>query len=108
MADRGYPLEASLREVIKEVLSLTCENHTDLGRAIGMSGTLVSRRQSGSTQWSVSELGRLAEHWGIPPGVLLAGLKAALLALPEERVAQRRAAKGHQPVPFKPSTPVAA
>jgi hypothetical protein len=108
MADRGNPLEVRLREVIKEVLSLTCETHTDLGRAIGLSGALVGRRQSGATQWSIPEVGRLAEHWHIPPECLLAGLDPVLTALPEKRVAQLRAAKGHQPVHFKPPTPVAA
>lgn len=108
MADQGYPLEVSVREVIKEVMSLTCENFTDLGRAIGMSGALVGRRQSGVTQWGVPELGRLGEHWGIPASCLLTNLKTVLTALPEQRVAQLRAAKGHQPVPFKPSTVVAA
>ncbi|WP_326581603.1 helix-turn-helix domain-containing protein (plasmid) [Actinacidiphila glaucinigra] len=102
MADRGHPVEVELRKVIRTVLSLTCETNTDLGRAIGLSGALVGRRLSGTTQWSVPELGKIATHWGIPPSCLLSDLSDVLTALPEDRVAQLRAAKGHQPVHFKP------
>ncbi|MDF3302937.1 hypothetical protein K388_06689 [Streptomyces sp. KhCrAH-43] len=108
MTDRDDSVEVRLRGVIKEVLSLTCETHTDLGRALGMPGRLVARRQAGTTQWSVPELGQLAGHWNIPPWCLLSDLPDVLLALPEKRVAELRGAKGHQPVHFKPPTPVAA
>jgi hypothetical protein len=108
MTDRDDPVEVRLRGVIKEVLSLTCETHTDLGRAIGMEGRLVARRQSGSTQWSVPELGLLASHWDIPPWCLLSDLRSVLAELPEKRVAELRGAKGLQPVHFKPPAPVAA
>lgn len=108
MTDRDDPVEVRLRGVIKEVLSLTCETHTDLGRALEMPGRLVARRQNGTTQWSVPELGRLASHWSIPPWCLLSDLPSVLAELPEERVAELRGAKGLRPVHFKPPAPVAA
>ncbi|MFD8666594.1 hypothetical protein ACFV1U_14475 [Streptomyces microflavus] len=108
MNDREDPVEVRLRGVIKEVLSLTCETHPDLGHAIGMPGRLIRRRQNGTTQWSISELGKLADHWNIPPSCLLSDLDGVLAELPEERVAELRSTKGFQPVHFKPSAPVAA
>lgn len=115
MADRmggieepqGDPDEL-LRTIVREVRSITCESNADLGRAIGMSGALVGRRQAGTTQWSVREIGALAAHWHIDRWWLHARLEEVLRELPEERVAELRALKGYQPVPFKPPRPVAA
>src|SRR5437879_4156184 len=107
MPEHRHPVEGALRATIASVLAVTGETHTDLGKAIGLSVALVGRRQRGVTPWSVAELGRLAEHWGIPPFSLLSDPRDTLAALPPERVAHLRTARG-LPAHFGPKAPVAA
>jgi hypothetical protein len=68
---------------------ITSESMTEVGAAIGLSISLVGRRQSGTTAWTVPELGRLADHWGIPVMCLFAGPEHVRQAiLQKEPVAQ--------------------
>lgn len=98
----------NVRVIIRHIRSLTQETHVDLGTAIGMKGLLVGRRQNGSTDWSVNELGRIARHWGLELSCLFTDVKLAVAAMDDERLTELRAAKGLGPLHFKPSTPVAA
>jgi hypothetical protein len=93
MSEQPHPAEDALRATIRSLLAVTGETHTDLGREIGLSVTLVGRRQRGTTPWSVAELGRIAEHWGIPCSLLFSDPRTALASLPEERVTELRTAK---------------
>ncbi|MFB7836222.1 hypothetical protein [Streptomyces sp. NPDC056056] len=98
----------NVRVIIRHIQSLTQETYVDLGAAIGMRGLLVGRRQNGSTDWSVNELGRIARHWGFELSCLFTTVKDAVAAMDEERLTELRAAKGLSPLDLKPSTPVAA
>ena len=89
-----HPIEVMLRASIDAVRAVTGETFTDLGAAIGLSVALVGRRQRGVTPWSVAELGRLGEHWQIPPCALISSPSDALAELPPARVAELRTARG--------------
>ncbi|OAH10984.1 helix-turn-helix domain-containing protein [Streptomyces jeddahensis] len=90
-----HPLEAVIRASIAAVLNVTGESLTDIGTALGRSKVLISRRQRGDLAWKLADLGRLADHWGIPPHALLAGpTEAVNAALRSVRIACLRSAKG--------------
>lgn len=89
-----HPIEDLIRASVAAVMNITGETYTDIGRAVDLADTLVSRRQRGLTSWRVSDLGRLADHWGIPPCSLISGPSDALAELDPARVAELRQAKG--------------
>lgn len=86
--------EQMLRESIAAVLKETGEQQKDLARLIGISPTLVSRRQRGIKSWEIWEVARLAHHWQMPVGALLDGAEAARRALPAKRAERLRQAGG--------------
>ena len=94
MAVRRHQVESTARASIAAVLNMTGETHTDIGAVVGLSVTIVGRRQRGTTPWTIAELGLLADHWGIRPHLILAGPSETLAALPVERIAKLRTAKG--------------
>src|SRR3954470_12350784 len=82
-------LEDWVRDNIKAVLAVTDETFTDIGTVIELSVAVVGRRQRGITPWTVAELGRLARHWHIDPGLMFSRRAADVLAaLPPQRIAQ--------------------
>jgi len=94
VSEQRHPIEVMLRASIDAVRAVTGETFTDLGEALGLSVALVGRRQRGVTPWSVAELGKLGEHWGIPPCALISSPSDALAELPSERIAELRTARG--------------
>lgn len=97
-----HPIEDLIRTSVAAVMTITGESLTDIGRAVGLADTLVSRRQRGQTSWRVSDIGRLADHWRIPPYSLISGPSDAVNALDPSRVAELRDAKG-LPTPSSPA-----
>lgn len=89
--------EQRLRESIAAVLKETGEQQKDLAALIGISPTLVSRRQRGTKSWEIWEVAHLARHWQMPVGALFEGADAARQALPEKHAAWLRRS-GHQMV----------
>lgn len=89
-----HPIEALIRASVAAVTNLTGENLTDVGRAIGLSRALISRRQRGELPWKIADLGRLADHWEIPACALISGPTDALEEMPAGRIDELRAAKG--------------
>lgn len=104
--------EEQLRLAVGALLARTGESQRDLGRALGLTQTQVSRKQSGKVSWSLSDCDRLAAHWSIPVPDLLSGPTHAAALLPEDRVAPGRRAGGGQqaviPIPADPAAAAAA
>lgn len=93
MAHEQHQLETTLRASIASVITLTGEQYKDLASVAKLAPELVSRRQRGLISWKISDIGRLADHWGIPSSALFAGPTEALSALTPDRVAELRRAK---------------
>jgi len=104
MPEQRHPIEVTLRASIDAIRAVTGETFTDVGAAIGLSVALVGRRQRGVTPWAVAELGRLAEHWEIPPCSLISSPADALAELPQWRVNELRRGRGLAPYPTMPAT----
>ena len=68
------------------------ESITDLAASLGQDRTNVSAKVHGSRLWTVDDLDRIANHFGISLLELLSGTQVALDALPR----QRRTAAGRQ------------
>lgn len=77
--------EEQLRLTVAALLYATGETQTDLGAGIGRGQTEISRRQSGASAWTLTDLDRLAEHYGIPVPDLLCGADHAVAKLPAHR-----------------------
>ncbi|MFD9793411.1 helix-turn-helix domain-containing protein [Streptomyces sp. NPDC059070] len=75
-------LEELLRLTVSALMQATGQSQRDLAAVLGLTQTQVSRRQSGSTAWSLRDCDALAEHFGIAPLDLLAGPTRACEALP--------------------------
>ncbi|SEL28083.1 helix-turn-helix domain-containing protein [Streptacidiphilus jiangxiensis] len=69
--------EETLRLTVAALSHVRGETQADLAAAIGSTQTQVSRRQAGRTAWTLADCDRLANHYGIPVLVLLAGPTAA-------------------------------
>ncbi|MFB7747422.1 helix-turn-helix domain-containing protein [Streptomyces sp. NPDC059095] len=80
--------EAQLRLTVAALMYATAENQTDLSRGLRLSQGQVSRKQSGGSSWTLTDIDRLSAHFGIPVPDLLAGADHAVSCLP----ARRRAA----------------
>ena len=80
-------LEERVRLAVAALLHAAGESQTDLAAALGVSQAQVSRRQSGSAAWSLTDCEAVAGHYGIDVLDLLAGPTQATEALP---VARRR------------------
>ncbi|MFF0968742.1 helix-turn-helix domain-containing protein [Streptomyces sp. NPDC003703] len=85
-----------VRTAVAALLHATGESQTDLAAALGVSQAQVSRRQSGSTAWSLDDCDAVAGHFGIDALDLLAGPTRASEALPDarRRGADRRTGAG--------------
>ncbi|MEV5950411.1 hypothetical protein [Streptomyces sp. NPDC051993] len=90
----GHAVETLVRASVAAVMNVTGENLTELAASIGLTTDTLGRRQRGATIWNVVDLGRLADHWGIPPYSLISGPSDALSKLRTTRVAEIRRAKG--------------
>ena len=88
-----HPIEDLIRASVAAVMAITGENLRDVGEAVGLADTLISRRQRGLTSWHISDLGRLADHWGIPPHSLISGPSDAVSQLGQGRIRELRDAK---------------
>jgi transcriptional regulator with XRE-family HTH domain len=65
---------------VRVEMALRREHQSDLARALGLTQTSVSARLNGRTRWSVDDLDKLAEHFGVtvadlvnPPRAYLRG-----------------------------------
>ncbi|MFE2071111.1 helix-turn-helix domain-containing protein [Streptomyces sp. NPDC059467] len=85
-------LEERVRSAVAALLHATGESQTRLADALGVTQAQVSRRQSGTAAWSLSDCEAVAAHYGIDALDLLAGPTRAAEALP----AERRRAPGRQ------------
>ncbi|NDZ80098.1 acyltransferase, partial [Streptomyces sp. SID10853] len=65
----------------------TGEQQSALAAALGLTQSQISRRQRGKAAWTLTDVDRLAAHWGMPVLDLLAGPTHALAKLPADRVA---------------------
>jgi transcriptional regulator with XRE-family HTH domain len=86
-------LEERVRSAVAALLHATGESQTELAAALGVSQAQVSRRQSGSATWSLTDCDAVAAHYGIDALDLLAGPTRATEALP----VGRRRVVGRQP-----------
>ncbi|GAB1340835.1 hypothetical protein ACE1SV_74250 [Streptomyces sp. E-15] len=77
--------ERHLRLTVAALMYAAGESQADLGRGLGLSQGQVSRKQSGTTAWSLGDLDRLAAHYGIPAPELLRGADHAVRLLPAAR-----------------------
>lgn len=89
-----HPVEARVRASIAAALTMTGEPNVAIAEVVFVGDPMIGRRQRGLVPWSLADLGRLAEHWGISPEDLLAGPDRTLAVLPAERVAELRRARG--------------
>ncbi|WP_405864631.1 MULTISPECIES: helix-turn-helix domain-containing protein [unclassified Streptomyces] len=81
----GMSLEERVRSAVAALLHAAGESQTELAAALGVSQAQVSRRQSGSAAWSLTDCEAVAAHYGIDVLELLAGPTRATEALPFER-----------------------
>jgi transcriptional regulator with XRE-family HTH domain len=88
----GMSLEERVRAAVAALLHTAGESQTELAAALGVSQAQVSRRQSGSAAWSLTDCEAVAAHYGIDVLELLAGPTRATEALPlgRRRVPARR------------------
>lgn len=82
----GLGLEESLRLTVAALMQATGESQRDLAVVLGLTQTQVSRRQAGTTAWSLRDCDVLAAHYGIGPLDLLAGPTRACEALHDANV----------------------
>ena len=81
----GMGLEERVRSAVAALLYAVGESQTDLAAALGVSQAQVSRRQSGSAAWSLTDCEAVAAHYGIDVFELMAGPTRAAEALPAGR-----------------------
>jgi transcriptional regulator with XRE-family HTH domain len=92
-------LEERVRSAVAALLHATGESQTELAAALGVSQAQVSRRQSGTATWSLTDCETVAAHYGIDVLDLLAGPTRATEALPTGR----RRAPGRQAATAAPT-----
>lgn len=61
------------------------ETQADIGQVLGLKGPSVSLRMTGRRQWSLSDVDKLAQHWGCQSWDVLQGPMVCL-----QRVIERR------------------
>ena len=81
----GMSLEERVRSAVAALLHAAGESQTELAAALGVSQAQVSRRQSGTAAWSLTDCEAVAAHYGIDVLELLAGPTRATEALPAAR-----------------------
>ncbi|MFF8868006.1 helix-turn-helix domain-containing protein [Streptomyces sp. NPDC015139] len=97
-----------LRLTVAALMYATGETQTDLGRGLGLSQGQISRKQAGTTAWSLAALDRLAAHYGIPAPELLRGADHAVGLLPAARRAACIGATQTTLTPHRPTPPATA
>lgn len=95
----GMSLEERVRSAVAALLHAAGESQTELAIALGVSQAQVSRRQSGTAAWSLTDCEAVAVHYGIDVLELLAGPTRATEALPVER----RRVLGRQTTAVRPA-----
>lgn len=78
--------EEKLRLTVAALLARTGERQADLAKAVELTTTALSRRQTGRAQWSLADVDRLSAHWGIGVPDLLTGITHAVDAMPADRL----------------------
>ncbi|MFI5966397.1 helix-turn-helix domain-containing protein [Streptomyces asoensis] len=81
----GLGLEESLRLTMAALMQATGESQRSVASALGLTQTQVSRRQSGSTSWTLRDVDALAGHYGVAALDLLSGPTRACEALSADR-----------------------
>ncbi|MFF1777903.1 helix-turn-helix domain-containing protein [Streptomyces virginiae] len=104
-------VEDLLRLTVAALMSRTGERQNDLADGLGLSQAQVSRKQAGRQHWSLEDVDRLAEHFGLHFLDLLAGPTHAVGVLHGATPAlrptdgsgpfDRRAADAGRPVPHR-------
>ncbi|KOG54409.1 acyltransferase [Streptomyces griseoflavus] len=79
------PLAEQVRVTVAALMHATGESQAQVAEVLGVTQGQVSRRQSGSAAWSLSDCEALARHWGIDALDFLAGPTRACEVLPAER-----------------------
>ncbi|GAB2891410.1 helix-turn-helix domain-containing protein [Streptomyces mayteni] len=74
-----------VRLAVAALMYATGETQADVARGIGLDQTAISRRQAGTTTWSLTDLDRLAAHYGMHAVDLLCGVDHAVAKLPAHR-----------------------
>ena len=77
--------ESQLRLTVAYIRAATGETQEDLGRGLRLSQAQVSRKQSGRSTWSLTDLDRLSAHYGVPVPDLLSGVEHAVGRVPAHR-----------------------
>lgn len=57
---------------LRVFMALQRETHEQVAAVLGFTRPALSARLNGRTAWSLNDIDRLAAHYGIPPGQLLA------------------------------------
>ncbi|MDJ0347152.1 helix-turn-helix domain-containing protein [Streptomyces sp. H10-C2] len=70
---------------VAALMRATGEHQDDLGRGLRLSQAQISRKQSGRSMWSLADLDRLSEHYGVPVPDLLCGMDHAVNKLAPRR-----------------------
>lgn len=81
----GTGLAGTLRSTVAALLKMTGEPQRELAAVLGLTQTQVSRRQAGTTAWTLKDCEALAAHYDIPVLDLLAGPERACAMLPADR-----------------------
>lgn len=102
-----HSVEDRVRASIAAVMTLTGEPNIALTEVLRVGDVMISRRRRGLAPWSIADLGRLAEHWQIPPGVMLDGPSETLDAMPPERIDELRALRKLPPLNSRPTADAA-
>lgn len=69
--------------VVRTLMTARAEDQGDLAHVLGVTQAAVSNKLTGKTRWSIDDLDRMAEHYGIRAGDFLRG--PADLLLPHRR-----------------------
>ncbi|MEF9915689.1 MULTISPECIES: helix-turn-helix domain-containing protein [Streptomyces] len=77
--------EQHLRVTVAALMYATGEDQRTLGEGLRLSQAQVSRKQSGQASWSLTDVDRLAEHYGISVIDLFTGADHAVSRLPMHR-----------------------
>ncbi|MEI7030698.1 helix-turn-helix transcriptional regulator [Streptomyces pratensis] len=77
--------EGTLWLTVAALMHLTGERQADLAAGLGLNQTQISRKQAGTTAWSLADVDKLSAHYGIPVGDLLVGVDRAVHCLPAGR-----------------------
>ncbi|MGW2227491.1 helix-turn-helix domain-containing protein [Streptomyces formicae] len=77
--------QQTLRITVAALMRATGENQTALAKGLRLTQGQVSRKQTGAASWSLDDVDRLSEHYGIPVSELWCGPTHAVEQLPQVR-----------------------